>query len=272
MIKEVSMGVNKFVTNEMKLLVCAFDGIFEIDQDLNIEQKSEVNCIDMNIDQDGNVLVSASGLGNVHSSHLIYELDLVENNLTPYIDDYDFSNCISIVRFLIHDNNDIWATTCSQSVLHFRNGQLINQFGPDNSPLTEADVSGSEIYLVEYKDGVVLVAKNTTYRIAKFNNDNWTLLKELGIDDDSERDRYMYIASINPPIIYKDQLYVPTTIAGCRGIQRFDITKDELLQDEDYEVIHDPSFPQQCIDEIYIDEDGKFYISDQHRITSMDCL
>ena len=262
--------VSGFVEYNNKLILCSErEGIYEIDSDLNLMQKSDTRCLDIMLTSNNELLfLSADG---DYLPNRIYELE-PNLGILPYSEVLPSDMCIDVLKMVETVNGDIWAVTCGNNLLKIRDKVVIDQFNESNSPLSGTILRRS-VHLVAYMDELIFINKNALpYHIFKYKNDEWITLLELdAFNNDSEQNTQMSLPSIVEAKVVGDKLYLSTTLAGCRGFHVFDLSKDELLQPEDYYVAMDPQFTNQCIDAFEVLPDGNIFVVTNEELTTYDC-
>lgn len=263
--------VNRFVPNGNKMMICAAEGIYEVDETGTMTVATENVCFDMVIRSDGKVIFTTEG----NQSGRLHLLD--DGVVFSYSDTQNSDAvCTTLEGLVLLDDENIYAITCDKTLIHFKNGVYTNAFDKDDYelPSTPAD---NGFYVVPYNQDLIVVAKNGTgyYQIMKYTADDgeWIKLKLFTSGStNSQQDVDMILPSLTDALIHEDKLYVSTTLASCLGIHEFEITKNSTLTPGEYGLIRDPGFPTQCIDGMIWGEDGNlFVISGQSHITEIDC-
>ena len=253
------IGVNEFLEYNSKLMICSSDGIYELDNEMNLTKRSEIGCSDMLTYSDGKLLLTLNS-NNQLPFNIIYEWDDAQG-LVAYSNPHDAPGCINLGYLTEASNGDIWGLNCNAELLRFRNQEFLNYFSRDSMPLNSDYNEG--IFFEPYGDDMIVVGKNGigTYQVLKYQNDEWIVLFDIsGANQNTDQDIEMIKPSIVETMIRNDKLYVATTVASCRGIHVFDITKNELLSPDDYYVVKDPELEGQCINDIYETSNGDIIV------------
>jgi hypothetical protein len=234
------ISANRFLALQNRLLICGEDGFYEFTVAAGLNPlDGGVRCKDVIIGPEGRIIAS------LVNQNYLYELR--NNNLVTYSDFVDIERCVGLNRLAYAGNNTIWATGgCGAGILRFDGPTLVNRWDNTNAPLPE---QLPDLFVLPYGDEAIAVAKNGTgfYRILKYNTQDWILLRDLSLEAaDSPKAINMALPSIVDVYLRGDYLYLATTLAGCRGFQRIDVSKNTLLTDEDLAIIEDPAFSSQC--------------------------
>lgn len=258
--------VSKMVKHNMKVMICSQDGIFELNSDLELTQKTNISCQDMMVTPDNDLIFTNNDKRN------ICKWDTAQDSVVAYTN-FHQDDCISMDNLAISSDHEIWAQTCKGSIVRFKDGAFIGKFDSTNSPLDDNHINTEMFFIIPHKDDMLVVAKNTTFQMLRYSAGEWEDLVEFENLNETKYAR-MKVVSIENPIIIDDQLYVPTTLAGCNGVERFDLSTEGKLQDEDCHFIQDELFPSQCVDYFYKSEsEGSIYvITAEKNITRMQCL
>lgn len=270
-LQEFDMNVNNFVVHNAALTICAYEGIFVVDDNNTIEQKTTLPC--HHLESVNDLLLFTTNGSFEHPAGYIYSINNSFDTIEPYTETAVDGMCSSVSRFKPGLQNSLWAANCSQEIIKFNGSQIEQYFTPDNSPIIKND-DGSQFFVLPYDDGIVVASKNGAilYQILKYTGGEWVVLKEFdnGINA-RDKDKFMAMPSITDGIIRDGFLYLTTNFAGCQGIQKFDISKNEELKDDDYYMIQDTALPNQCFQGFSIGTDGTVYIFGQHSISIKNC-
>ncbi|MEM1318769.1 MAG: hypothetical protein AAGG75_00865 [Bacteroidota bacterium] len=265
------LRVNKLLAYNNKVTVCADQGVFEIDAIPTVVEKQSWACEDVMLSSKGELLATFNG--GFTTTPKIYRWDEMQGFL-PFTDKHTRS-CLNISQMAEAANGDIWAINCGNFVLRFRDDNFLDFFNEDDLPRT-LSWQGATVLLQSYGADMVLAVKNGTglYQVLKFRNGEWlTLFNEtLSNADVTDQVAEMMLPSLEKALVRNDKLYIGTTLASCRGIHVFDITKNELLQPADYYVIKDPELEGQCINDISLTSNGDIIVTTLgNDVTIMDC-
>lgn len=258
------IGVIKLVEFESNLMVCAKQGIFQITPAGEVQQKTpEVYCDDMILTSQGNLLFTARGIINdTLDTRKIYEWSESEG-ISAFSDAHLAPMHGNLGKLTEANNGDIWGISGKPYILRFREGHFLDYFDEANAPINVADAYMEGTFLATYGNGMIAVLKNgiNFYQVLKFQNDEWITLFDIrGSDDLSDHEIEMISPSLQKILIRDDRLYIATSQAGCRGFHVFNLNKNELLQPEDYYVIRDPEFDNQCFRNIHENDLGEIFI------------
>ena len=261
-------NASKFIEYNGNLIFCSQQGIFAIDSELNVEQKANLNCRDVLVNSN-NELLFVGGNDNIVSSQ-VYKLTS-DNEIIAHTNKQSGTLCTSITRITEASNGDIWGTTCDNDIIRFKNNQYFDFFNGSNSPLPDYSL---EQFILPYMNDMIAVFKGGVYQIMKYKNEEWITLFEIPIYGDtlSDQETEISLPSLNSAKIYDHKLYIGTTIAGCHGFHVFDISKDELLDPNDYYIVQDSNFNNQCISAFNIIPNGNIYIANgNEQVTVFNC-
>lgn len=261
---------HKLLVHNNRVLVCAQDGIFEIDEALNFTQKSNASCLDMNLNSEEEVLFTTLGFGT-NEPDKIYELT-PQNTVEPFTNAYDRQGlCITLLNFRIVGNS-IWAFNCYGELVVFENGLYSRTYNASNVETWGGTVVVPDgFFILPHRDDLFVVSKNgTAYLILKYSAGSWTVFKNFREGEPpSEKDQKMRVTDIHDAIIHEDKLLIATR----EGVQEFDLLATLPLQDADYAIIQDPEFPSQWISSFYKASETEVYLlTIQRTIISMDCF
>lgn len=261
----------KFLPIGGKLIICGGDGLYEFTSDGTFSTlDASVFCQDITIGPNGELLVADGGALTQSVS------EFVDGSLTAYTDPSPVNEmCSGIEDIAVSDDNStVWASSCRDLILKFNGRTFEAAFNTEDEPLLES--RSDELFLLPYQDGVVLVAKNGVgfYQILKYTGGEWIELIHFSLlnSTTSSKEIFMTRPSIVEAFIKDDLLYVATTLAGCEGIQRFDISKNEELTEDDYDAFEDPFYNSQCINGMTLEGDGDVYILvNGNQLIRVDC-
>ena len=271
-ILQESISTRKLLPTNERMYISSFEGLFSVDENGVLTQHFSDSCGDIVLSPKGEVILSAV------ADFKAYQLLKLEDDFTlsAYTDNHEATtNCVPLEDIQFVGENDVFASTCEGFIVHFRDGKYVESLGPDQMNLTGTP-SSDQFFIRAHEDDLIVVAKNGPYlySILKYTAEGeWISLKHFGSATSLDsKDIYMRGPSITDALIFNDKLYLTTTIAGCRGIQEFDITRNEELSIDDYHVIQDPNFPSQCLEGIQLDQEGNFsFITSHGEIVRMTC-
>lgn len=268
---EPDINVREFLVFESKLIICAEDGLYQFTTDESFSTLATgVNCHDLAIGPGGELLIADAW---VHTESVS---EFVDGEIQRYTEIApDQQGCLGLLDVTLGTNNTLWASTCEDAILKFNGRSFEQVFNTEDEPLLES--SSADLFLLPYQDGVVLVAKNGVgfYQILKYTGGEWIELIHFSLLNSTTSSKEVFMArpSLVDVFIKDDLLYVATTLAGCEGIQRFDISKNEELTEDDYDAFEDPFYSSQCIDALYLDDNGDVYvIVNDNELIKVDCL
>ncbi len=256
-----------------KLIICGQDGLYEFAS--NTETFSTLDasvfCQDIIIGPDGELLI-ANGSSLTQS---VLEYNFVQGGLRPYSDVPLVDEiCTGVFDLALSENDKVWVSTCRDLILKFDSRTFEAAFNTEDEPLLQG--RSDDLFLLPYQDGVVVVAKNGTgfYQILKYTGGEWIELIHFSLLNSvtTSKEVFMTRPSIMEAFIKDDLLYVATVLAGCEGIQRFDISKNEELTEDDYDAFEDPFYNNQCINGMTLEGDGDVYILvNGNQLVRVDC-
>lgn len=266
------IGVNEFLEKNSKLMICSKEGIYELDLDMNLTKRSDIGCSDMLDYSDGTLLLTLNSTNQL-PFNIIYEWDDTQG-LLAYSNPHQAPDCVNLGYLAEASNGDIWGLNCNAELLRFRNKEFLNYFSRDSIPLISDYNDG--IFIEPYGDDMIVVGKNGigTYQVLKYQNNDWIVLFDISgtNSNNTDQDIEMIKPSIVETMIRNDKLYVATTVASCRGIHVFDITKNELLSPDDYYVVQDTELEGQCINDIFEAANGDIIVVTLgNDVTVMNC-
>ncbi|MEM1318768.1 MAG: hypothetical protein AAGG75_00860 [Bacteroidota bacterium] len=263
--------VKKLVAYKGSVMVCAEEGLYEIDDTPAVNQRSDRPCRDILVTTNGELLLTLDGFSD---SDRLFKWDEIQG-LQEYSDEHPFS-CVSLNQLTETSNGNIWCLSCRGAVSRYsRDGAFLDFFDEDvlpgvimQSPVDRfLDASGDEMIYTS-KRGPLF------YQVLKFRQGEWITLFETSLLDSTitEQDAEFMAPDIESTLIRDDKLYVATDDSGCRGIHVFDITKNEPLQPADYYVVRDPGLVGQCVNGISTTSNGDIIVTNLAvNLTIMDC-
>ncbi|KAA3630649.1 MAG: hypothetical protein DWQ02_17680 [Bacteroidetes bacterium] len=265
------INVNKLVEFNSKLMVCSYDGIYEIDEDGTLTQKSDVRCREMILTSDNELILTTHSTD--YDPEQIYLWDEAAG-LLPYNTPYAPFSCVNITKLVEAPNGDIWAMNCFGRILRFRDKTFLDIFDGEDFPLDPNNFD-QQTFMLPYGEDMVVVAKNgiVFYQVLKYHEEEWITLFEFLLNDPlTDQEIEMRKAEPVITLIKNDKLYVGTSHGGCRGTHVFDISKNELLLPEDYYVVKDPELEGQCIMDVFESDNGYIIVVTlEHDVTIMNC-
>lgn len=262
---------------ENTVLICTNNGIYEYLSPTEVPQRVAVNCTSLLLTAEQELIFTNNSNPSQYDVSRLYRYDS-PGETTVYSNQNTESTCITMSKLTQASNGDLWMIDCSSNYVRFRSGEFLDVFDNTNSPLFDNNRPEDASFVEPYGDAMVVVTKNgnSNYLVAKYENEEWTTLYDLGALREtnvelSAQDVEFSLPSVNGAQIKGDFLYVATTIAGCRGVHVFDVSKNGPLTADDYYVVQDPALPQQCIDALEIDADGNIYIIVNDELVVIDC-
>ena len=240
-----------------RVYVCSDRGLYEISSPGSLVKLSDIDCFDTEVIDDRLWLVSSGS--NDFPNNQIYEYDFENNRLVTAQADLG----VNIKRFKVLSTGEIWI---------FR-----TRYANGESPLPENVFSFDQVWLAEYDGSIVVVAKNgaTVPLVMRYVGGEWKELMGPGVrsmEGASEKELAIILPSIKEVFVRDNFLYVLTSFAGCRGIHRYDLSGEEALGDEDFDVFEDRNLPDQCLEGYFEPQNGRgqIYIYSQQQVTFID--
>ncbi|MCB0546448.1 MAG: hypothetical protein KDD19_02615 [Phaeodactylibacter sp.] len=269
------LDVHKFLPYNQKMLICGTDGIYELDEELNFTQKSELGCWDIILSPDGKLLFAPLGQGSVQPQH-IYELSPVDFTPTRYTSNYETGMCVSLDHLFFDTQGYLWAVDCSGHLLKFDGPNLAQRISAENSNFWGHEGSNpaeDETHFLNYKDGMAVVAKAGVlfYEILYYKNGEWAPLFLTGNtpgEELPEKAVEMLRGTVQDAVITGEKLLVATN----RGVHEFNLSQSEELSLDDVVNITDPNLPAESAYDLYAEPNGDWYvISTQKAVTRIRC-
>ncbi len=258
-----TLGVNQFLEYEGKLMICAEKGLYSLDGEQKITLEAEERCYSVLINSNGEFLMTSND-----KKILAWN---AAQGITAHTEDHQ-SNFIDLFDLVELSNGELWAVTLAGEIARFKDQLFLDMYDIDDIPMSEF-VLDAPMFLTAYEDGAILVTKNgLLYQIFKYTNDQeWVTLFDSESAPSSDETTAVIIPSITDILIREDKLYVSTTVAGCKGFQVFDITKNELLSPEDYHPQFDTNFDSQCINGLDYGANGDLFTISNNQVLIYDC-
>ncbi|MEL6636387.1 MAG: hypothetical protein AAFW73_23615 [Bacteroidota bacterium] len=272
LLDDVSVG--ELTVRSGRVYVCSDRGLYEISSPGSLVKLSDIDCFDTEVIDDRLWLVSSGS--NDFPNNQIYEYDFENNRLVTAQADLG----VNIRRFKVLSTGEIWIfrTQVSDTELaRVVDGQVVARYANGESPLPENVFSFDQVWLAEYDGSIVVVAKNgaTVPLVMRYVDGKWKELMGPGVrsmEGASEKELAIILPSIKEVFVRDNFLYVLTSFAGCRGIHRYDLSGEEALGDEDFDVFEDRNLPDQCLEGYFEPQNGRgqIYIYSQQRVTFID--
>jgi hypothetical protein len=267
------LSVQQLTPYQSSVFVCADEGIYELNEDLDLTSRTAVSCNDLKVTGMNQVIFASGDTPDFFNR--INELVLGPDTVAAFSDSYIIPGCPGLEKLTLVGQDEVWAVDCDGRVAQFMDGEYITTFDSGNTPLLPGISFADQTFVVTYEEDVAVVAKNASsfYQLMKFKGADWELLKQIVFNTPgSEVDTYMLLSSITDVAVVGNFLYVTTTLAGCRGIHRFLIERDESLFPDQIRVIQDPNLPGQCVDRMYVaPNDDVYIITNQREVTIIKC-
>jgi hypothetical protein len=269
---EENMHVNKFLKNGTTLLICAAEGIFEMGEDGNLQTLTTQSCTDMVLATDGSILLTTDGL----NAKAIHKLE-GDQTIPLYVLSASVvaPDCADLIDIVLIDAQNIFAVSCDQSLVHFKEGVHVATFGTADYELPSQPTKEG-FYALPYQQDLIIVAKNgqSFLKVMKYTAaGEWIELK-LITSGNANSQAYvdLLVPDVNDAVIWKDKLYLAATFSSCPGFIEFDITKNQELLKGEYYLIRDPGMPSLCIDKMIVHSDTSvFVITSEDHLTEMSC-
>ncbi len=269
------LDFDKFLPYNQKMLICGTDGIYELDEELNFTQKSELGCWDLILSPDGKLLFAPLGQGSVQPQH-IYELDPVDFTPAQYTNNYQTGMCVSLDNLFFDFQGYLWAVDCSGHLLKFDGPNLAQRISAENSNFwghEGANPAEDETHFLNYRDGMAVVTKAGVlfYEILYYKNGEWASLFLIGNtlgEEEPEKAMELLVGTVQDAAITGEKLLVVTN----RGVHEFDLAKSGELSLDDVLNIADPNLPAESVYDLYEEPNGDWYvISSQKAVTRISC-
>ena len=98
--RDFSISANEMVRYAFHVVICADDGIYAFDDQLNIRQVWDMKCRSMSISPDNRIIFAGNDHMSKHADR-IYELYLSQNEVIPITDRNQIGSCISLLELAV---------------------------------------------------------------------------------------------------------------------------------------------------------------------------
>lgn len=106
----------------------------------------------------------------------------------------------------------------------------------------------------------------------KYTGIEWITLLDYP-EESTIKVTYLLGVSIGDIFIKDNFLYLGVSNISGKGIGRFDISKNTLLTDDDFDFIQDPAFPSFRVEQFYLGNDGTLYVlNDNGEVAAINCF
>lgn len=249
-----------------KVYFCTRSGIFSIGTNdiTSYTQESVYSCDDVAVQSDDNILFMGLNLepdrpftvtDRVYSVRGIGSVEAVTEGADEQLSSFSVLENGTIIAFNFANNDRVFRFTSD--------GVLTNSFTEANAPLgfgnhngrIEPVVVGNKLYAIQ-KNGLGFA------RILEWDEASlsWhSYLEESNFESVMQTERWKIFDLIAPTYtgvtIQDNDLYVSTTMAGCRGLIRMRLTDGESLTLENIDIIQDANFEiGHCLQGLQFDE------------------
>ncbi|WP_421947622.1 hypothetical protein [Phaeodactylibacter xiamenensis] len=258
---------------ENSLHFCTWSGIFSVESDDtdSFQKISEYSCSSLEQTVDNGLFFtgfnSSPELSMTTASH-IYKVVSMDSVVQITVDKEEWISIFKVLK-----NNEIIAfnRNNTDAIYHYNSaGEIINIFDSSNSGLN-AGHHDSHIWTTTEDDRLVAVLKNGVGfpDILEWDYGSSTWYDYVNKEDfEFESERQWKLADFMAPL-YSDVelkngvLYVATTLSGCRGIQKIDLTSvGQTLTIEDITIVKDSKLNAigHCVQGINFDVDRNRFI------------
>lgn len=266
-LNQYKLKPNEILNQANRVVVCADEGVFTINTNLKLKKHSDLTCDHITLGGNDNFIFGAL---NLEGGHDLYEINPITDSIQTY-GNYPNSSCVSVAELETANTGEVWMIDCSGVIFQFRNGDFLKKWDTSNAPLPE--ISGDH-FLFPYRDQMIYVFQNgIRHDILKFIDGEWIVMRRFGVEDEPlERDLEIAKPDIVDGVVISDNLVLGTTLAGCPGFQRFNLSVNRLNPANDYKIITDPLISSYCVNDMFIHPDGQILlVTDQLNITEISC-
>ncbi|MEM6845993.1 MAG: hypothetical protein AAF632_27530 [Bacteroidota bacterium] len=228
--------------------VCTTEGIYQVDNTLNVKKIIDLPCSDMETDSDGEIIFVSSD-GELSQERQIpaniLVLDVTNQSFDFYTDPSD-----SIGAFLgqieVLSNGEIFALGGNATVYHYKDQELFARYSKETADFFPEDKSGigTGYELLAVESELFYITPQLPKRLLTFRQ-SWQTIFDISVEDDfgdySGKDWEILRSSILGLDMFKDEILVGTQ----NGIVKVNPATQE------YDFIKDPNFPNQFIRSTY---------------------
>lgn len=278
-----SVTVNEIEQNTDKIYFCTLSGIFSVEKTSidSFKLESSYSCNSLEVSTQDDVLFMGLNYDDIQVTTIpgaVYKL--VSSNevsqITESVDDHLFG-------FKILPNNSILAYNSGNTdkIYRFNSvGALSQVFTIDNAPLSTNNFE-SNIWSLVADNRFLCVLKNGVRfaTIIEWDESDLTWHSYLDgdkLDMDLGENSLKRIDLITPSFTdisrVNEYLYISTTLASCRGVQRIKLTPGKLVELDEIEIIRDANISiGHCIQGIQFDHaSSKKYLYSQNAVMALE--
>ncbi|MEO1259892.1 MAG: hypothetical protein AAFZ15_13955 [Bacteroidota bacterium] len=260
------MHVRKFFDYENKVLICSDNGIYELDEQLNLNLKVEEECRDIILTNNNQLLFIGQSLQDIK----IYYPSI------DFFEDYNTFSRDSELGYLGLFNgqgNTFWGITDLGELVLFEGPWIKEHYYDSNSSLHTHNWSTGDKYLFpfQYKgDQYFVESFSSEGQILMYNNDYFKILVDFSWDNEVEDWVDIRPLEFEEIMVKGDNLYIGTK---RDGIIKCDLTKEGFWGMDNIQVFADPDLPSNWVSYLYAGKNGKVYIiNDRKIVTEVDCF
>ena len=259
------MTVRRFLDFENKVLICADEGIYEVDEQLNVNLKVEEPCRDIILTNNNQLLY----IGEFITFIKIYYPSI---DVSEIYNTFDNSSDLSFFGLFNGVGNTFWAVTDEGELVLFEGPWIKEHYNDSNSSLQTYswDLGQKRLFPFQYKGEVYFVENRNEGQILMYNNDSLKVLVDISFDNLTENWSELLPLEFYEIMVKGDYLYIGTKGGG---VIKCDLTQEVGWGMENLKVYEDPGLPSNYVSYLYAGKNDKVYIvNDKKIVTEIDCF
>jgi hypothetical protein len=228
--------------------VCTTEGIYKVDNSLNIKKIIDLPCSDIEVDDNGEIVfVSSDGELNQERQipANILVLDVTNQSFDYYTNPSDSIGTF-LGQFEVLSNGEMFALGTNSTVYHYKDKELFAKYSKETVDFFPEDLSsiGTGYEMLAMENELFFVTPQFPKRLLTFQQ-SWETIFDIAAEDEfgnySGKDWEILSSSINGLDMFKDEILVGTQ----NGIIKVNPATQE------YNFIKDPNFPNQFVRSAY---------------------
>jgi hypothetical protein len=266
------IDVNAILVQEQEVIIGGNDGIFTLDESLNLVEQSKMTCLDAAVTADNEIVFVTRGLagsGEGFYRYNIMEYDAVNQTVLHFTDSTSFTqNYLELAQIETAENGLIWAMSTNSELVELQGRTVKQIFNSENVDFLHPDNNsrGSDQIIANGNELFYVLGNGVQYRRLMRYNGEWLVLKEMSFNTATiDKEFEVMRGTISDLIVQGNFIFMGST----QGIHRFEILDRPI--EEEFDVIHDPGLPSTNITQFY-QIDSRFYIiTSGNTVTKIDC-
>lgn len=269
---ESEIDVNAILVQEQEVIIGGNDGIFTLDESLNLVERSKMTCLDAAITADDEIVFVTRGLAGNSGGFYRYnimEYDAANQSVLHFTDSISFTqNYLELEQIETAENGLIWAMSTNSELVELQGRTVKQIFNNENVDFLHPDNNsrGSDQIIASGNELFYVLGNGVQYRRLMRYDGEWLVLKEMSFNTATiEKEFEVMRGSVADLIVHSDFVFM----GSSQGVHRFEILDRPI--EEEFDVIHDPGLPSTNITQFY-QVDNRFYvITSGHTVTKIEC-